>query len=117
MNITKNNGFEFLDFLILEESEIYGYQRLAGSYVVIKSDDKFLLCFNTLRKQWELPAGQREENETPKECAIRELYEETGQSVLGLEFKSLLKVKNLFTDEIKYNPVYSSTLEKPPTIS
>ena len=64
-----------------------------------------------MRKQWELPAGQREENETPKECAIRELYEETGQSVLGLEFKSLLKVKNLFTDEIKYNPVYSSTLE------
>lgn len=112
MKITKNNGFEFLDFLMVKETEIYDYHRLAGSYAVIKCDDKYLLCYNTLRKQWELPAGQREENETPKDCAIRELYEETGQSVSKLEFKGLLKVKNIISDEIKYNPVYFTILEK-----
>jgi len=109
--ITKNNGFEFLDFLAVKEIEIYEYHRLAGSYAVIKCDGKYLLCYNTLRKQWELPAGRREENETPKVCAIRELYEETGQSVSEIEFKGLLKVKNLTSDEIKYNPVYFTTLE------
>lgn len=112
MIITKNNGFQFLEFLFVKETEIYNYHRLAGSYAVIKCDDKYLLCYNTLRKQWELPAGQRETNETPKDCAIRELYEETGQRVLNIEFKGLLKVKNVIKDEIKYNPVYFATLEK-----
>lgn len=112
MIITKNNGFEFLGFLVVQETEIYDYHRLAGSYTVIKCDDKYLLCYNTLRKQWELPAGQREKNETPKDCAIRELYEETGQSVSELLFRGLLKVKNIISGEIKYNPVYFTTLEK-----
>ena len=112
MIVTKNNGFQFLEFIVVKETEIYNYHRLAGSYAVIKCDDKYLLCYNTLRKQWELPAGQREINETPKDCAIRELYEETGQRVLNLEFKGLLKVKNVITNAIKYNPVYFTTLEK-----
>jgi 8-oxo-dGTP diphosphatase len=71
LRITKNNGFEFLDFLEVKETSIYDYHLLAGSYAVIKCDGKYLLCYNTLRKQWELPAGRREENETPKVCAIR----------------------------------------------
>ncbi|WP_042220689.1 NUDIX domain-containing protein [Oceanobacillus manasiensis] len=112
MNNTKNNGFSFLDFIVVKEAEVYDYHRLAGSYAVIKCDDKYLLCYNTLRKQWEIPAGRREEDETPKECAIRELYEETGQRVSGLEFKGLLKVKSLVSDEVKYNPVYFTTLVK-----
>ncbi|QOR67296.1 NUDIX hydrolase [Cytobacillus suaedae] len=111
MKNTKNNGFKFLDFLEVKETKIYDYHRLAGSFAVLKCDGKYLLCYNTLRKQWELPAGQREENETPMACAIRELYEETGQSVSELEFKGLLKVKNVTTHEIKYNPVYFTTLE------
>ncbi|UOQ50397.1 NUDIX hydrolase [Gracilibacillus caseinilyticus] len=112
MNITKNNGFEFLDFLVVKESELYDYHRLAGSYAVIECDGNYLFCYNTLRKQWELSAGRREKNETPKDCAIRELYEETGQCVSELEFKGLLKIKNLISGEMKYNPVYFSTIEK-----
>ncbi|MBD8033352.1 NUDIX hydrolase [Solibacillus sp. Sa1YVA6] len=100
------------EFLVVKETEIYTYHRLAGSYAVIKCDDKYLLCYNTLRKQWELPAGKREMDETPNDCAIRELYEETGQIVLDIEFKGLLKVKNVINNEIKYNPVYFTTLEK-----
>jgi 8-oxo-dGTP diphosphatase len=109
---TKNNGFEFLDFLDVKETELYNFHRLAGSYAVLKCDDKYLLCYNTLRNQWELPAGQRGKNETSKECAIRELFEETGQSVSKIDFKGLLKVKNVISDEIKYNPVFFTTLEK-----
>ncbi|AVQ97751.1 DNA mismatch repair protein MutT [Oceanobacillus iheyensis] len=112
MRNTKNNGFKFLDFIVVKEAEVYDYHRLAGSYAVIKCDDKYLLCYNTFRKQWEIPAGRREEDETPKECAIRELYEETGQGVSGLEFKGLLKMKSLISDEVKYNPVYFTNLVK-----
>lgn len=112
MVVTKNNGFEFQDFIVVEESEMRNYQPLAGSFAVIKSRDKYLLCYNIWRKQWEIPAGRREENETPKECAIRELYEETGQKISNLDFKGLLKKKNLSNDEFKYNPVYFTTLSK-----
>lgn len=112
MSVVNKNGFAFLDFLFVKEDEIYNYQRLAGSYAVIKCNGKYLLCYNTWREQWELPAGQREPNETPKNCAIRELYEETGQIVLDLEFKGLLTLKNLSNDEAKYNPVYFTILEE-----
>lgn len=112
LEINKKNDFIFLDFLVVKEDEIHAYQRLSGSYAVIKCEGKFLLCYNTWRKQWELPAGQREENETPKNCAIRELFEETGQIVSDLEFRGLLKVKNLSNEEMKYNPVYFTALEE-----
>ena len=51
-------------------------------------------------------------SETPRECAVRELYEETGQIVNDLEFKGLLKLKNQWNGSVKYNPVYFSFIEK-----
>ena len=88
------------------------YEPLAGSYAVIKCEGKYLMCYNTWRKQWEIPAGQREAHETPKECAIRELYEETGQTIEDLNFIGLLKSKNLSTGNVKYNPVYYGAMDE-----
>lgn len=87
------------------------YNPIAGSYAVLKCAGKYLICYNTWREQWELPAGQREAHETPKECAIRELYEETGQIVHDLDFIGLLKVKNVSTGNVKYNPVYYGSID------
>jgi 8-oxo-dGTP diphosphatase len=112
LNLTKNNGLEFLEFIYTTEEELYNYQPLAGSFAVIKCANKYLMCYNVWRKQWELPAGRREENETPKECAIRELYEETGQKIWDLEFKGLLKSKKTINGKIKFNPVYFAKTEK-----
>ena len=109
---TKTHEYEFLEFIKLEEKEINSFQPIAGSYAVVKCNDKYLLCFNTYRNQWELPAGKREEYETPKECAFRELFEETGQLVENLEFQGLLKVKKLATGSIKYNPVYFTIINE-----
>ena len=111
MNTTQNNGFKFLEFISVKEIESTNYQPVAGSFAVLKCEGKYLLCYNIWRKQWELPAGKREEGETPKECAIRELYEETGQIVVDLEFIGLLKVENTMNNSIKYNPVYFTVIE------
>ncbi|MDR7071418.1 NUDIX hydrolase [Fictibacillus barbaricus] len=106
-----NNHYEYMDLLPVDEGEIEKYKKLAGSFAVITCEGKFLICYNKWRNQWELPAGKREHGETPKECAIRELYEETGQRVDNLKFKGLLKLINRTNGELKFNPVYYGELE------
>ncbi|WP_054024099.1 NUDIX domain-containing protein [Bacillus sp. FJAT-28004] len=106
MSITSNkDGFELLACIAMKEDELRMDEPLAGSYAVIKCGERYLICFNKWRKQWEVPAGGREEGETPKECAMRELFEETSQIVNDLEFIGLIKVKRP-NGEIKYNPIY-----------
>lgn len=112
MNSTQNHGFEFLGFVVAHEQDLGEYHPLAGSFALIECNGKYLMCFNKWRKQWELPAGSREGNETPRECAIRELYEETGQEVDQLEFKGVLKLRNSKTGSIKTNPVYYAEVKE-----
>lgn len=112
MSITKNNGYEFVDLLLCKEEEMDSFQPIAGSFAVLNCSGKYLMCYNTWRKQWELPAGKREAGESAKECASRELFEETGQNVDKLTFLGLLKVKKLVNGTFKYNPVYFGSLDK-----
>ncbi|OHX48576.1 DNA mismatch repair protein MutT [Planococcus salinarum] len=112
MNTTQNNGFEFLDFIEIKEEDIKDYAPVAGSFAVISCDDKVLMVYNVWREQWELPAGRREGNETERECAVRELYEETGQHITELEFKGLLKLKNTADSSVKHNPVFAGSAVK-----
>jgi len=102
---------EFFEFIKIKEEEMETYEPLAGSYAVIQVDDRVLFAFNRFRKRWELPAGKRELNEAPKECAVRELFEETGQRVSQLEFQGLAKIMNLDTQTVKYNPIYSCRVD------
>ncbi len=99
-------SLEFIEFMYLTEDELHNYEPLAGSYAIVQVKHDILFGFNHFRKRWELPAGRRELNESPKECAIRELCEETGQKVENLAFQGLAKIRNLETQRVKYNPVY-----------
>jgi 8-oxo-dGTP diphosphatase len=109
--IINKNGYEFLECFLLNEHELINYAPLAGSYAVVRFEGKYLICFNTWRKQWEVPAGGRDEGETAKECAIRELFEETTQVVQDMELKGLLKVRKP-DGAMKYNPIYFADLDK-----
>ena len=55
--------------------------RKACRTVIIK-DDMLLLSFQKNRDTYMLPGGGLEINETEKECAIREVEEETGYAVM-----------------------------------
>ncbi|MBN3555740.1 NUDIX domain-containing protein [Fictibacillus nanhaiensis] len=102
------NGYNFVDFIYVTEEKLENFGPLAGSFAVIKCEGKFLMGFNSLRRQWELPAGKREAGETPKECAVRELLEETGQRVTELSLVGLVVSKHIGNGSIKRNPVYFS---------
>jgi mutator protein MutT len=48
--------------------------------VVLDADDRVLLLRND-RDEWELPGGRIEIGETPEQCVVREIAEETGWAV------------------------------------
>ncbi|WP_246239202.1 NUDIX domain-containing protein [Paenibacillus anseongensis] len=108
--IINKNGYELIECISLNEHELINYEPLAGSYAVVRYDGNYLICFNTWRKQWEVPAGGRNDNEMAKECAIRELFEETAQVVQDMDFKGLLKVGKP-DGTIKYNPIFYTELD------
>lgn len=109
--ITKqNNGFELIEFIEMNEMELDPYYSLSGSYAIIEMNGSYLLGYNSMRQQWEVPAGKREKGEMPLDCAQRELLEETGQFVEDLKFIGLARVRNILNDAEKFNPIYYSTV-------
>lgn len=53
----------------------------ASVYVINPSNKKVLLVKHKDYNKWLQPGGHIEENETPEEAAIREVYEETGVKI------------------------------------
>lgn len=53
----------------------------ASVFVIEPSTKKLLLVFHKKFHKWVQPGGHIEENETPEETALREVYEETGLKI------------------------------------
>lgn len=80
-------GYNLVEFISMSEEDLKykKYEPITGSLIVVKCEEKILVGYNLRRKQWELPAGSIEKGESPRDCAIRELYEETNQSLIVLD--------------------------------
>jgi 8-oxo-dGTP pyrophosphatase MutT (NUDIX family) len=80
--------------------------QVAGCYLEI--DNKLLLLQTADGKlearNWGVPAGKLEENETPENAAIRELFEETG---IALEHPSQMQhLNSLYIRKPEFDYVY-----------
>ena len=104
--IAKNrSGWVLQEYINIPEEEISDYPNVTGSYAIVKVCGKYLIGYNIWRKQWEFPAGGIEEGETARQAAYRELFEETHQGDLALEFKGLFKVTDSHGKQ-KYQAVF-----------
>ncbi len=73
--------------------------------IIAMKDDGKVLFVEQFRKTvdevlFELPAGKLEPNENPKECALRELEEETGYKAKTVTFLGKIVMTPGFSDEI-----------------
>lgn len=79
-NIDINNNI-----IIKEYVKIYYKKRqklpLSGCVIFNKAYNKVLLVKNKGSKSWSFPKGKIEYMENPLDCAIREVYEETGLNI------------------------------------
>lgn len=120
MIITDARGNIFLEFTQIPESELEHIELdapLTHALIVAKHDNKTLLMFNRWSKSWTLPGGVIEAGETPRECAIRETFEETGQKAEQVSFAGLMKFE-LQPDfhgphRIEYGALFAGAVEQP----
>ena len=71
-------GNQLLEFERHTEATLVSVAQLTHAVVVARRDAAHLLVFSRKRQWWELPGGAIERGETARQCAVRELQEESG---------------------------------------
>ena len=72
-----------------ETKLIATYNPITSALTVVECDGKYLLGFNKFREQWEIAGGRRNPGQSPRDCALRELFEESTQTPSELCFRAL----------------------------
>ena len=68
--------------------------------IIIKSNDRILLCQRSDNGKWAIPMGGIEEGEDPKDAAYREFYEETNLEITD-NIKFLGNIKRSKSGKLK----------------
>ena len=117
--VADKRGNRLLDLIKGNENDLITdvmYRPLTSSLVVVKSPAGFMLLKNKYRNVWEIAGGVIEQGETPRECAIRECFEESGYKISDARFIGLIKwflVPDYFSKEnrIEYAALFCADVE------
>ena len=116
MIVADARGNELLEIInISEENADKEYEPINHCFIVVKIGNDYLMGWNKWRKDWEIFGGCREDNETLRECIVRECEEELGLKNLDFEYLGLMYYKmapGYFNPEwhYEYGGLYGITL-------
>ncbi|MFJ1581186.1 NUDIX hydrolase [Streptomyces sp. NPDC088182] len=80
---TDDRGNTLLSFTWGDEVTPPGDAPLPAALVALWCAGRVLMVFDRYRQSWELPGGRIEQGESPRQAALRELLEESGQEPDG----------------------------------
>jgi tRNA threonylcarbamoyladenosine biosynthesis protein TsaE len=86
------------------------------SLMVAESDGRLLMVRNTWSREWELSGGSIDDDETPRETAVRCLWEETGLTVTDVDFVGVATVQMGHERRIEYVALYRTQLGADPVV-
>lgn len=70
-----------------------GVEKVRVSIVLARHAEGVVLVRNSYRSIWELPGGYVDSGERPSDCALRELFEESGLSGSGIVLLGILEIE------------------------
>lgn len=111
-----NDGNVFISFEKKSEDSLAEECRpLTHCLAVVRINGDYLLGWNKWRKRYEIFGGCIEKGETPRECIIRECFEELGSTendFVYLGVMKLLLAPDYFSEveRIEYGALYGITL-------
>jgi 8-oxo-dGTP diphosphatase len=86
---------------------------LTASLVVLWSAHRCLMVFNRRRRVWELPGGMLDPGESPRQAAVRELEEESGQRPDTVDFAAAARTWFAPAQRIEYVALYQGRIACP----
>jgi 8-oxo-dGTP diphosphatase len=97
------DGHALISVLRVQEPELGSSPGLTHARVVARHDDKVLLVFSRREQRWQLAGGAIEANESTRDCATRELLEESSHDCAA-EALRFLCVFELRVGPTRFNP-------------
>jgi 8-oxo-dGTP diphosphatase len=94
-----------------------GPLAMPASLVVVIHANAVLMMFDSWRRQWELPGGMREQEETARQAAVRELHEETGIQAVELTFVAVAEFDLVEPEHRELLAIYRLDLQVVPTLT
>lgn len=105
----------FLDARERPEDARFDDAPMGYALVALWHGDRVLMVYERERELWELPGGGIEPGESPRDAAVRELWEEAGQPVEAdaLRFVGHTRTVVGATGRVLYGGVFTARTEQP----
>lgn len=114
--VVDETGNELTAFFACQEQAQCGMVPLPCSLVALWSGPMILLVFDNARQQWELPGGMIDPGESPREAAVRELWEESGQHVDELVFAGHAQFRLGPERRLEFAAVFTAEVVSPASV-